>query len=196
MGEAQFRRSGKFWFVGDGLIWDDMRSEWRTAEGRPRECSSKLMVFNPSRGTAKVTACFYHTDRAPTEAQMRVAGGKVETLELAALPQIPHRQSFWTTVESNVPVLPQGLHSDFTFWEQTPDSLVAVRPYPGPLKDETSWTFTDCYQGGGPRGWYEQETLSILNPNARRVSVRVRYVVRNQDCVAEETLEIEPMRVV
>jgi hypothetical protein len=122
---------------------------------------------------------------------------RIETLELAALPEIPHNQSFWIAVESDVPVLPQAMHQDFTGWDPVPDSLVAVAPYPGPLSDETTLVFPDCFNMAPhpPFPWYEQETLTILNPNPQPVKVRVRYLLRSSDGGAEETIEIPAERV-
>jgi len=194
MAEIQYGRAGKNWFVGDGFIWDDQPAEFRAASGRPRECSSQLFVFNPQRTKACVRVRFYHVDRPPTEVGMTVAPSAIGALELAALPEVPHKQSFWIALQSNVPVLPQALHQDFTFWEQTPDAMVAVAPYPGPLKDETTWVFPDCYQGKDP-SWYEVETLSILNPGNAEVSVRVRYFPRGRARGAEETVVVPPKRV-
>jgi len=118
------------------------------------------------------------------------------SLELAALSEVPHKQSLWIVVESNVPVFPQARHEDFTFWDPVPDALVSVAPYPGPLRDETSWVFPDCYQSVPGRGsWYEVETLSILNPAQRRRTVRVRYLLRNRDGGGEEEIEVPGGRV-
>jgi len=140
---------------------------------------------------------FYHIDRPPTSVKLSVGPGKIETLELATLPEIPHRQSFWIVAESNVPVLPQARHEDFTFWDPVPDALVSVAPYPGPLRDETSWVFADCYESvPGRSSWYELETLSVLNPRKRPAWVRVRYLLRNRDGGGEEEMEIPGERVV
>ena len=106
MRQVQFRRSGKQWFVSDGLIWDDLPATYRTEPARPLECSSKLHVYNPQAATAAVTARFYHTDRPPTAVSFTVGGGEIEQLELAKLPEIPHKQAFWIAVESDIPVLP------------------------------------------------------------------------------------------
>ena len=189
MAETQYGRAGKHWFVGDGFIWDDQPAEYRAASGRPRECSSKLFVFNPQRTKARVRVRFYHVDRPPSEVGMTVEPSAIGALELAALPEVPHKQSFWIALQSNVPVLPQALHQDFTFWEEVPDAMVAVAPYPGPLQDETSWVFPDCYQGRDP-SWHEIETLSILNPGNAEVSVRVRYFPRGRARGAEETVVV------
>ncbi|MGD1002402.1 MAG: sensory rhodopsin transducer [Candidatus Brocadiia bacterium] len=194
MAETQYGRGGKHWFVGDGFIWDDQPAEHRAASGRPRECSSGLFVYNPQRKKARVQVRFYHVDRPPSEVAMTVEPSAIGALELAALPEVPHKQSFWIALQSNVPVLPQALHQDFTFWEEVPDALVAVAPYPGPLHDETSWVFPDCYQGKDP-SWYEIETLSILNPGNAEVSVRVRYFPRGRARGAEETVVVPACRV-
>jgi len=196
MRQAQFRRSGKQWFVSDGLIWDDLPATYRTEPGRPLECSSKLHVYNPQVAPAAVTARFYHTDRPPTEVTFTVGGGEIEQLELAKLPEIPHKQAFWIAVESDVPVLPQAVHADYTFWDPVPDAIIAVAPYPGPLRDETSWVFPDCYESEPSRGWYEYETLTMLNPGKRAVKVHVRYLLRYREGGAEETVEVPAERVV
>src|SRR4051794_34821761 len=97
---------GTHWLAGDGLIFDDLPAKFRTAANRPRECSSKLLIFNPNGKAARVTARFYHPDRPPTAIEFPVRGGAIETIELAELTEIPHRQSFWIEVQSDVPVLP------------------------------------------------------------------------------------------
>ena len=196
MTQPQYRRSGKLWYVGDGYIWDDLPARYRKSDGRPLECSSKLFIYNPQERAARVTVRFYHVDRPPTAVTLRVKAGKVQVLELAALPEIPHKQSFWIVVESNVPVLPQARHEDFTFWDPVPDALASVAPYPGPLADETSWVFPDCYQSVEGRGsWFEMETLSILNPGTRPVQVHLRYLLRNCDGGGEEEVQVAPQRV-
>jgi hypothetical protein len=194
--EPQYRRPGTLWYVGDGYIWDDLPTRYRRERGRPLECSSKLLIYNPQRKAARVSARFYHTDRPPTSVAVKVKPGRIETLELAALPEVPHRQSFWTVVEADVPVLPQARHEDFTFWDPVPDALISVAPYPGPLVDETSWVFPDCYQSVEGRGsWFEVETLSILNPARRPVEVKLRYLLRNRDGGGEEEVTIAAERV-
>jgi hypothetical protein len=180
--------------VSDGFIWDDLPTSYRTEPGRPLECSSKLFVFNPQERVANVTARFYHIDRPPTEIKFVTGPGKVEMLDLATRSEIPHKQAFWIVVESDVPVLPQARHEDFTFWDPVPDAIVAVAPYPGPLENETSWVFPDCYQSAG-KPWYEREMLNIFNPNQHPVKVRVRYLLRNRDAGAEEEIEIPGERV-
>ncbi len=194
MATAQFQRAGTHWFVSDGYIWDDLPAGYRTTPGRPLECSSKLFVFNPQDRTANVTARFYHVDRAPTALSLTVGPGEIETVELATLSEIPHKQTFWITVESDIPVLPQARHEDFTFWDPVPDALVAVAPYPGPLEKETSWVFPDCYQSAG-QPWYEREMLTICNPNPQPVKARVRYLLRGRDLGGEEEIEIPGERV-
>ena len=192
----QYRRSGRLWYVSDGYIWDDLPANYRREGGRPLECSAKLFIYNPQSRSTRVTVRFYHPDRPPTSIGRSVRPGKMETIELAVLPEVPHRQSFWIVVESNVPVLPQARHEDFTFWDPVPDALVSVAPYPGPLRDETSWVFPDCYQGvAGRSSWYEVETLSILNPRKRPVTVRIRYLLRNCEGGGEEDIEIAGERV-
>lgn len=197
MGQPQYTRAGTLWYVSDGLIWDRFPPEHRGADGRPRECSSKLFVLNPQRRSARVTARFYHTDRPPTARSFTVRAGAIETLELATMDEVPHRQSFWIALESTLPVFPQACHEDYRGWDPVPDALIAPAPYPGPLADETRWVFPDCFNMAPRPGmsWYEQETLSLLNPNKERVSVRVRYLLRAFDGGAEETVEIPAERV-
>ncbi len=192
----QYRRSGRLWYVSDGYIWDDLPACYRREGGRPLECSSKLFIYNPQSRTARVEARFYHVDRPPTSLRLSVKPGRIESIELAVLAEIPHKQSFWIEVASDVPVFPQARHEDFTFWDPVPDALVSVAPYPGPLRDETSWVLPDCYQSvPGRSSWYEVETLSILNPRKRRRTVRVRYLLRNRDGGGEEEIEIPGERV-
>jgi hypothetical protein len=181
--------------VSDGLIWDDLPANCRVEPGRPLECSSKLFVFNPQRKDADVKVTFYHVDRPPTSVRLHVRAGEIEMLEVAALPEVPHGQAFWIELESTVPVLPQACHEDFTFWDPVPDAMVAVSPYPGPLRDETSWVFPDCFQGG-PKSWHERETATILNPGKRPVKVRVRYLLRTRELGAEEEITVPGQRVV
>jgi hypothetical protein len=190
-----YRRPGTFWYVGDGLIWDDLDLRFRRQGNRPLECSCKLLVYNPQRRPAAVTARFYHTDRAPTALAVSVPPRAIESLELSGLDQVPHRQSFWMAVSSDLPVLPQARHEDYTFWDQVPDALISTSPYPGPLTTETSWVFPDCYQSDPTGPWYELETLTILNPNRRPASVRIRYLLRHADGGAEEEIEVAPERV-
>lgn len=190
----QYQRAGTHWYVGDGFIWDDLPASYRTTPARPLECSSQLLIHNPQTQTAHATARFYHTDRPPTARGIEVAPGTIARLELATLSEIPHKQPFWIVVESNVPILPQARHEDYTFWDPAPDAMIAPTPYPGPLTDETIWVFPDCYQGG-PRSWYERELLSILNPGPAPVTVRIRYFLRTRDLGAEEQFEIPPERV-
>jgi len=192
--QLQYRRPGTLWYVSDGLIWDDLPARPRRAPRRV-ECSSRLFLFNPQRKVAKVCVRFFHPDRPPTHTESAVAAGKIEALALETLGQIPHRQPFWIVVESDRPVLPQARHEDYTFWDPVPDAMVAVAPYPGPLKDETSWVFPDCYESDPEGVWYELETLTLLNPNPRPVTVRVRYLLRNCDGGAEEQIEIPAQRV-
>ncbi len=194
MPQPQYQRAGTLWYAGDGFIWDDLPATCRTLPGRPLECSSQLLVYNPDTATAHVTARFYHTDRPPTSTGIDVAPGAITTLELATLSVVPHKQPFWIVVESDVPVLPQARHEDYMFWDPVPDAMVAPTPYPGPLTDETVWIFPDCYQGG-PQSWYERELLSILNPGHEPVTVRIRYFLRTRESGAEEQIEIPAERV-
>lgn len=194
MTPPQFKRSGTLWYVADGLIWDNLPVNYRPASGRPLECSSTLAVYNPQTQPAQVTATFYHTDRAPTAITFSVAPGALHTVELATLPEIPHNQSFWIVVEADVPVYPQARHEDYTYWDPAPDALIAVTPYPGPLEDETAWVYPDCYQGG-PKSWYERETLTILNPGPEPVKARIRYLLRGREGGGEEEIEIPAQRV-
>ena len=106
---SHYLRPGKLWYVSDGFIWDDLPASYRVDDGRPLECSSKLLVFNPQGKQANVKVSFYHVDRPPTGVQLSVGAGEIRTLELATLPEIPHKQSFWIVIESDVPVLPQAL---------------------------------------------------------------------------------------
>ncbi|GAF86407.1 unnamed protein product, partial [marine sediment metagenome] len=195
MALGQYRRSGRLWYVSDGLVWDDLPVSYRTDPQRPLECSSKLFVFNPQDRTAQVKARFYHTNRPPTSIRFSVRAGKIKTVELASLDEVPHRQCFWIVVESDLPVLPQACHEDYTFWDPVPDALLSVAPYPGPLKDETTWLFPDCFQGGAT-SWYEQETLTLLNPRRQAVKARIRYLLRTAEPGAEEQIEIPAERVV
>jgi hypothetical protein len=194
MPQPQYHRPGTLWYVSDGYIWDDLPASYRREPGRPLECSSKLFVYNPQSQAAQVTARFYHTDRPPTAISFPVGPGQIAQQELASLSEIPHKQAFWIAVESDIPVLPQARHEDFTFWDPVPDALVAVSPYPGPLEDETAWVFPDCYCSGG-QPWYERELLTLLNPGKEAVKVRVRWLLRARDLGAEETFEIPGERV-
>jgi len=194
MAQPQHRRPGTLWYVSDGYIWDDLPAAWRREPGRPLECSSKLFVYNPQERAASVQARFFHTDRPPTSIAFTVAPRQIETRELAALSEIPHKQSFWIVVESDAPVLPQARHEDFTFWDPVPDAMVAPTPYPGPLEDETSWIHPDCFQSSGCP-WYEIETLTILNPNKGAVKAHIRWFLRARDLGAEEQIEIPGERV-
>ena len=72
MAQAQFRRPGTHWFVGDGFIWDDWPADCWTAPGRPHECASKLLIFNPGRRIARVAIRFFHVDRPPTSVKRGV----------------------------------------------------------------------------------------------------------------------------
>jgi hypothetical protein len=74
-----------------------------------------------------------------------------------------------------------------------PDALVCVAPYPGPLEDEKSWMLVDCFQGDCG-GWYERESITILNPGAEPATARVRYWFRSGGG-GEETVKIPPQRV-
>ena len=195
MALSQFARGGTSWYVSDGLIWDNSAVALRRQPGRPLPCSSKLLVFNPCSRAARATTRFYHTDRPPTSVSFAVAPGRVETVDLSRLNEIPHNQSFWIVIESSVPVMPQARHEDYTFWEATPDALVAVAPYPGPLEEETSWVFPDCYESDPTGPWYELETLTLLNPNKRSVSARIRYLLRSSEVGGEEEIEIAGERV-
>jgi hypothetical protein len=188
MSPAQYRRPGKLWYVSDGFIWDDHPRQYGR-DGHQLECSSKLFIYNPQKKTARVTARFHHVDRKPTETTFSVRAGAIDCLELASLNEVPHRQGFWIAVESSVPVLPQARHEDYTFWDPVPDGINAVAPYPGPLRDEKSWVFPDCFRGGSI-GWYELETLSILNPSKKDLFVKVRYLHRASASVAEEEIAI------
>ena len=85
MALPQYRRSGRLWYVGDGMIWDDLPASYRRDPGRPLECSCRLYVYNPQRKRAKVAARFYHVDRPPTAVTLSVAAGAIESLELDAL---------------------------------------------------------------------------------------------------------------
>lgn len=194
MALAQYDRTGKEWFLGDGFIWDDHADEFKRADGRPLECSSKMFVYNPQKRQAKVRAIFYHVDRQPTSIEFVVAGEKTKTIELSTLSEVPHNQSFWMAVRSNVPIFAQACHEDYTFWDEVPDALLSVRPYPGPLGNERRWVFPDCYQGTG-KSWYERERLTILNPGAKAVKVHVRYLLRRRDLGGEEEVEIPARRV-
>ncbi|MFB3883172.1 MAG: sensory rhodopsin transducer [Armatimonadota bacterium] len=190
-----YRRPGTFWHVGDGLIWDNLDVRFRRQERRPLECSSRLLIYNPQRRAAAVTVRFFHTDRAPTAVGVLIQPRAIESLELSALDQVPHRQSFWMAVSSDVPVLPQARHEDYTFWDRVPDALISTSPYPGPLTGETCWVFPDCYESDPSGPWYELETLTILNPNKRPASVRVRYLLRHSEGGAEEEIEVGGERV-
>jgi hypothetical protein len=197
---SQFRRPGTLWYVSDGFIWDDLPSSHQTELGRPLECSAKLFVFNPQSEIANITVRFYHIDRPPTAIHFGLGPQEIKRIELASLAEVPHRQAFWIVLESDIPVLPQARHEDFTLWDLVPDALIAVAPYPGPLRDETAWVFPDCYQSayradGRKSSWYERELLTILNPGSQPVTVRVRYLTRYRDLGAEEEIEIPAERV-
>lgn len=196
-----YQRPGTFWYVSDGFIWDDLPTSCQTEPGRPLECSAKLFIFNPQNRPAKIAVRFYHVDRPPTAIEHRVEAGQIEMIELANLPEVPHKQAFWIALESDFPVLPQARHEDYTFWDPVPDALISVAPYPGPLEDETTWIFPDCYQSayradGRKSSWYERELLTILNPGPEPVTARVRYLLRYRDLGAEEEIEIPGQRVV
>lgn len=200
MTQPQYRRPGTLWYVSDGYIWDDFPVTYRTEPGRPLECSAKLFVFNPQEQPAAVTARFYHTDRPPTAIEFIVGAGRIKEIELATLAEVPHRQPFWVAVEADIPVLPQAQHEDYRVWDPVPDALIAPSPYPGPLEDETTWIFPDCYQSasradGRFTSWYERELLTILNPGKEPVTARVRYFLRNRDLGAEEEVTIPGERV-
>ena len=200
MTQPQYRRPGQLWYVGDGYIWDTFPTNFQVEPGRPHECSSKLAVYNPQRKPATVTARFYHVDRSPTEVHFQVEAGAIHEVELSRIAEIPHNQSFWIEVQADVPVLPQAMHEDYTFWDPVPDALIGVAPYPGPLEDETTWVLPDCYQSawradGRKTSWYERELFTILNPNPDSIQVRIRYYLRQQELGAEETIEIPGQRV-
>ena len=194
MAASQHRRPGTHWFVSDGYIWDDHPISSRREGGRPLECSSRLFLYNPQARPAAVTVRLFHVDREPTVVAVTVAAGCIEQIELAALPEVPHRQAFWITVESDIPILPQARHEDFTFWDPVPDAMVSVAPYPGPLEDETNWMFIDCFQGDCG-SWYERESISILNPSPEPAIIRVRYLFRLDAGGAEEKITIPGRRV-
>jgi hypothetical protein len=194
MTQPQYARTGAHWLVGDGYIWDNLPASYRPVPGRPLECSATLSVYNPQTQIAQVRVRFYHVDRPPTAVSFAVPPGKLHTLELATLPEVPHNQSFWIVVEADRPVYPQARHADFTYWVPTTDALISVSPYPGPLTDETSWLYPDCYQGG-PKSWYERETLTLLNPNPTPVKAHIRYLLRARELGAEEEIEIPGERV-
>jgi len=188
----EHQRAGTLWYVSDGLVWDELPLDYRSQGKRALECASKLLVFNPQARAADVTARLHHTDREPTVLKLSVGPREIAEIDLAGA---PHRQSFWIVVESNVPVLPQACHEDHTFWDPVPDALISVAPYPGPLTDETSWVFPDCYESDPVGSWYERETLTILNPHAEAVRARVRYLLRGLEPAGEEEIEIPPERV-
>jgi hypothetical protein len=197
--QPQYYRPGTLWYVSDGYIWDDFPHTYRSEARRPLECSAKLFVYNPQTEAAHVTARFYHVDRPPTAVEYIVSAGNIKAIELATLPEIPHRQPFWIVVESDIPVLPQAQHEDYRVWDPVPDALIAPSPYPGPLSDETTWIFPDCYQSasradGRFTSWYERELLTILNPGQEPVTVRVRFFLRHRDLGAEEEITIPAER--
>jgi hypothetical protein len=193
--QGQCRRPGRIWYVSDGLIWDDRDADTRPDRTRPLECSSKLLLLNPQvRKAAGVTVRFFHVDRDPTEYRFRLRPHSVESLELAALAGVPRRQPFWIVVESDVPILPQARHEDYSLWQQVPDALCCVSPYPGPLRDETHWLLPDCFEGG-MKSWHEQETLTILNPRNRPVDVVLTYRLRKPSPSAQEKITVPPHRV-
>jgi len=194
MALPQYQRPGTLWYVSDGYIWDDQPIGLRPESGRPLECSSRLFIYNPQASVARVQVRIYTIGTAPRTFETQIAPENIGDIELGARTEAPHRESFWIAVESDVPVLPQARHEDYTFWDPVPDAMVAVSPYPGPLQDETSWVFPDCFQGGA-RSWYERETLSILNAGKEKVSVRIRYLIRNHDLGGEEQIEIPAERV-
>ena len=185
---------GTHWFVGDGYIFNRLASRFRTKTARPRECSTKLFIFNPESKRAQITARFYHPDRPPSTLIFTVAAGAIHLTDLAELTEIPHNQSFWIEVESDIPIIPQVRHEDYTFWDPVPDAMVSPTPYPGPLKAETSWVHPDCYQGGAS-SWFEQEIVTILNPGPKPVKARIRYLLRTFDQGGEEQIEIAPQRI-
>lgn len=190
-----YHRPGTLWYVSDGFIWDDLPASYRTEPGRPLECSSKLFVFNPQDEIADVRVRFYHVDRPPTAIERNVGPGRIESIELATLSEVPHKQSFWIALESNTPVFPQARHEDYTFWDPVPDAMVSVAPYPGPLEDEMRWIYPDCFQGG-PKSWYEREMLTILNPHNQAVKARIRYLLRGRELGGEEEIDLPGERVV
>jgi hypothetical protein len=198
--QAQYRRPGTLWYVSDGYIWDDFPATYRTEPGRPLECSTKLFIYNPQETPAHITARLYHVDRTPAALEYSVDAGRIKAIELATLAEIPHRQPFWIVVESDIPVLPQAQHEDYRVWDPVPDALIAPSAYPGPLEDETTWIFPDCYQSasradGRFTSWYERELLTMLNPNHAPVTARVRFFLRNRELGAEEEITIPGERV-
>jgi hypothetical protein len=194
MALPHYHRPGTHWYVGDGFLWDSLPSRLRGEAGRPAECSARLFLYNPQDRPAAAVVRFYFTDREPVEHTLPIAPGAIETLPLGAGTGVPHNESFWIEVEADLPVLPQARHEDYTFWDPVPDALVSVLPYPGPLADETTWIYPDCFQGG-PRTWQERETLTILNPGDAPATVRLRYLLRGREGGGEETIEIPPRRI-
>ncbi|MCC6441858.1 MAG: hypothetical protein IT210_00215 [Armatimonadetes bacterium] len=185
---------GTHWYVSDGYIRDTLPVRSSRRPQGPLECASRLFLFNPGTEAARARVRFFHTDRLPTHIELAVGPGKIEAVDLSVLNEIPRNRSFWIEVAADLPIFPQARHEDYTFWDPVPDAMSSPAPYPGPLTDETEWVFADCYQGA-TQSWYEEETLTILNPGPEPVEASIRYLMRYFDAGGEETIAIPPERV-
>jgi hypothetical protein len=187
-----FARSGTLWYVGDGMISGRPQAA-ESAVPRAGSSSTKLFVFNPGMDDASVRLRFYDLDGPPRTIEMSVGARRILTAELEALDAVPRDRPFWIALESSTPVVPQLRHDNYAGGDGVPEAIVAVAPYPGPL-DETTWLYPDGFQGGTER-WYENETITLLNPGEQAVRARLHYVLRESGVEAEEEIEVPAERV-
>lgn len=160
---------GRLWYVGDGAL----------GQGQTR-----LFLFNPGEEVARVELRFYRERNAPQTFTREVPAGKVVESDVAELDGLPHGEPFWLVTESATPIFPQLRQAYFAANDPVPDALLSVAPYPGPLSNETTWIYPDCFVGGAEH-WFENETITILNPGRTSVMVRLTYLSDGQAAVEE-----------
>jgi hypothetical protein len=94
--------------------------------------------FNPQQSTANVTVKLYFDNKEPTEHHITATAGVIVSLDLNESMGILAGNPFRIVAESDLPVLPQAIHFDYSPWNEVPDAISTVPPYPGRLTDGDS----------------------------------------------------------
>lgn len=159
---------GRRWYLGE---WWHRPADHNTKGGGARTVVS---VFNPQQATAHLALQLLCSGGLVISRALAVSGGELAEITSDDDGRPVREGSCWAVADADRPVLPFLRVEEYSEDPLVPDALVAAGPWPAPLPPAGEWIFADGFQGG-TESWYEEETLSVLNPGPGPANVRVSF---------------------
>jgi hypothetical protein len=186
---------GRLWFVGDALFTSQVDQAVVRSDGSPVDWSATLFLLNVTDATARVSVRIYRAHAAAGVFTVDVPPGALHEIDLTRQPEVPRDEHLWFVVAADRPVIPQLVHATHRPWDPVPETLTAQTPEIGPLDvSHAEWVFPDGFQGG-TESWFEDETLTLLNPSASGGRARLSFRFRDNRAARVHDVELPAERV-